>query len=134
MIIEAASKGGGSSGSLFFLFIIVAFALVWLLFVRPQKKRQTQTNRMIADLRVGDDVLTAGGVYGEVTRIDEDEVRLEIAPQVEIRVARRAIAAILTEHDEGQTVDATEAEEPKEDDERWRSAFDGEGSDEEKPR
>lgn len=126
-----AASGGGST---FIFFIVIAFALLWLLFVRPQKKRQTQAQRMLADLRVGDDVLTAGGIYGQVTRIDEDEVRLEVAPQVEIRVARRAVAAILTEHDEAQTVAADEVEEPKDDDERWRSAFDGEGSDEEQRR
>lgn len=128
-----ASSGGSSS---FFFIIIIAFVLLWLLVVRPQKKRQTQTQRMLSDLRVGDDVLTAGGVYGQVTRIDEDEVRLEIAPNVEVRVARRAVAAILTEREEPTVAaEPDEGEEPKddEDNERWRSAFDDEGSDQSKP-
>jgi preprotein translocase subunit YajC len=132
MIIEAASKGG-SSGSFFFLIIILAFVLLWLVVVRPQRKRQNASRQMLADLRVGDDILTAGGVYGTVTRIDEDEVRLEVAPNVEIRVARRAVAAILTEHAEPQTVEADETEDAQDDDERWSSAFDDEGSDEQKP-
>ncbi len=120
---------GSSGGSYFFLIILVAFALLWLIVVRPQRKKQSQQQRMLSGLRVGDDVLTAGGVYGRVTRLDEDEVRVEIAPQTEVRVARRAIAAIVTEHDEPQT-----GEEPEEGEheERWQSAFDG-GSDEEKP-
>jgi preprotein translocase subunit YajC len=125
----AASSGGSS----FFVIIIIAFAILWLLVIRPQRKRQTQTQRMLSDLRVGDDVLTAGGIYGRVTGLDDDEVRVEVSPQVELRVARRAIAAILTEHEEPQTVDAGEPEEPKDDDARWRSAFDDEGSDEQKP-
>lgn len=128
----AASHGSGSSSFIFI--IIIGIVVLWLLVVRPQKRRQTQAQRMLADLRVGDDVLTAGGVYGRVTRIDEDEVRLEIAPQVEIRVARRAVAAILTEHDEPQTIEPAEPEEAKGDDERWSSAFDGEGSDKEEHR
>ena len=120
---------GSSSGSFFFLIIIAAFVLLWLIVVRPQRKKQNQQKRMLSDLRVGDDVLTAGGVYGRVTVVDEDEVRVEIAPQTEVRVARRAIAAILTEHDEP----AATPDEPGDDrDERWQSAF-GEGSDEEKP-
>ena len=135
MIIEAASKGGGSGFSIIFI-VIIAFALIWFLFVRPQKRRQTQTQRMLSDLRVGDDVLTAGGIYGRVTRVDEDEVRVEVAKGIELRVARRAIGAILTEHDEPQT-----AEEPASDDdesgERWQSAFDedsdGDDSGEQKP-
>ncbi len=128
----AASSGGGGTGFIFI--VVIGLAVLWLLVVRPQKRKQTQAQRMLADLRVDDEVLTAGGVYGRVTRIDEDEVRLEVAPQVEIRVARRAVAAILTEHDAPQAVEAEASEEPEEGDERWRSAFDGEGSDEEKPR
>jgi preprotein translocase subunit YajC len=132
--VIAASSSGGSSGSTFIFIIIIAFVLLWLLVVRPQRKRQSQTQRMLSDLRVGDDVLTAGGVYGRVNGVEEDEVRLEIAPQVEIRVARRAIAAILTEREEPQAAVAVdEPAEEKDDDERWRSAFDAEGSDEEKP-
>jgi preprotein translocase subunit YajC len=119
-----------SGGSFIFLIIIVAFALLWLIVVRPQRKRQNVQKQMLSDLRVGDDVLTAGGLYGRVTGIDEDDVRVEIAPHTEVRVARRAIGAILTEHPE-QEAAAGEPDEDK-DDERWQSAF-GEGSDEEKP-
>jgi preprotein translocase subunit YajC len=125
----AASNGGQT----FVFIIIIAFVVLWLVVIRPQRKRQMQAQRMLSDLRVGDDVLTAGGIYGRVTGLDEDEVRVEVSPQVELRVARRAIAAILTDHEEPQTVDADEPEEPKDDDERWRSAFDDEGSDEQKP-
>ena len=58
---------------------------------------------MQSDLSVGDEIVTAGGVYGTVTHIGDDDVRVEIAPNVEVRLARRAIAAQLTE-----PVDATE--------------------------
>lgn len=131
MIIEAASKGS-SSGSLFFLIIIVAFVVLYLVVIRPQRRRQNQAQQSASKLQVGDEVLTAGGVYGEVTRLDEDEVRVEIAPKVEVRVARRAIAAVLTEHDEPQTAEEPSSDEDEDGEERWQSAFD-EGSDEEKP-
>lgn len=92
MVIGASSGGAG-----FFLIIIVAFVFLWLIVVRPQRRRQSQQRQMLNDLRVGDDVLTAGGIYGTVTRIQEDEVSVEIAPQLEVRVARRAIAGVTRE-------------------------------------
>ena len=115
------ASGGGSS---FFLIIIVAFLLLWLIVVRPQRKRQTKQQQMLSDLRVGDEVLTAGGIYGTVSRLDEDQVTVEIAPNTQVRVARRAIAGI-TREDEPE--DGAEAGEPTEQEgEPWRSAFDDE--------
>jgi preprotein translocase subunit YajC len=62
--------------------------------VRPQKRRQLQTQRMLNDLKVGDEIITAGGMYGEVTRLGEDDVTVRIAPELEVRVARRAVAGV----------------------------------------
>jgi preprotein translocase subunit YajC len=118
---------GASGGSGFFLVIIVAFLLLWLIVVRPQRKRQTQQQRMLSDLRVGDEVLTAGGIYGTVSRLDEDQVTVEIAPKTEVRVARRAIAGVTREDEPEDDAEADESREAE--GERWRSAFDEEGSD-----
>lgn len=118
--------GASSGGSGFFLIIIVAFVLLWFIVVRPQRKRQTQQQQMLGDLRVGDEVLTAGGIYGTVSRLDEDQVTVEIAPKTEVRVARRAIAGVTSEPDPAEE---RESEEPQDDDgERWQSAFDEQGS------
>ncbi|HJQ75305.1 MAG TPA: preprotein translocase subunit YajC [Gaiellaceae bacterium] len=115
--------GASSGGSGFFLIIIVAFLLLWLIVVRPQRKRQTQQQQLLSELRVGDEVLTAGGIYGTVSRLDEDQVTVEIAPKTEVRVARRAIAAITSEPEEEA---GGEGDEPQEDEsgEKWQSAFD----------
>lgn len=78
-----------------FLLIIVAFGFLWFVLVRPQKRRQVAQQQMLSSLSVGDEVLTAGGLYGEVIRLGEEETTLEIAPGVEVRVARRAIAGIV---------------------------------------
>ena len=77
-----------------FLILIVAFAFLWLVLVRPQKKRQVAQQQMLADLRVGDEVLTAGGIYGTIVRLEEDTAVVEIAPGVEIRISRRAVAGV----------------------------------------
>jgi preprotein translocase subunit YajC len=78
---------------------------------------------MLGDLRVGDEVLTAGGIYGTISRLDEDQVTVEIAPRTEVRVARRAIAGVTREPEPGEeNGEAGEAEEG----DGWRSAFDEE--------
>jgi preprotein translocase subunit YajC len=118
-VIVAASSGGGG----FFFIIIIAFLLLWLIVVRPQRKRQNQQRALINELRVGDEVLTAGGIYGTVSRIDDDEVTVEIAPKTEVRVARRAIAGITREDEEEETGEHDEAADD-ESHEKWESAFD----------
>jgi preprotein translocase subunit YajC len=52
---------------------------------------------MVSELQVGDEVLTAGGIYGTILAIDDDQITVEIAPQTQVRVARRAIAGVITE-------------------------------------
>ena len=82
------------------LILIVLLAFVWLLLIRPRQRQLRSQQRQVDAMEVGDEVVTAGGIYGTVKRIDGDEVGVEIAPSLEVRVARRAIAGVLTEHDE----------------------------------
>jgi len=105
---------GASSGPGFIFIIIIAFLLLYLIVVRPQKRRQTQQQQMISELRVGDEVLTAGGIYGTVSQLDEDLVTVEIAPETEVRVARRAIAGVTRDPDDEETDEIEEPEEPEE--------------------
>ncbi len=104
-----ASGGGGS-----FLLIIVAFAFLWFMLIRPQKRRQVQQQQMLSDLKEGDEVVTAGGIYGEITRVEEDgDVMVRIAPQLEVKVARRAIGGVVekpTDPQEMEEEDATLSE------------------------
>jgi preprotein translocase subunit YajC len=78
-----------------YIFILVLLLLMWFLLIRPQRKRQLEQQRMIDALRVGQEVVTAGGLYGTVTAVEEDEVRLEIADGLEVRIAKRAVAGIV---------------------------------------
>ena len=82
-------------GSVGFLFIILIFGLLWMVMVRPQKRRQQEQKRLIDSLKVGDEVLTAAGIYGSVTALHDDDVMVEIAPNVEVKVARRAIGGVI---------------------------------------
>jgi preprotein translocase subunit YajC len=79
----------------FVILILVALLLMWMLLIRPQRRRQVSHQTMLDNLRIGDEVLTAGGFYGTVSRLQEDEVVVEVAPGVDVRVAKRAIAAVI---------------------------------------
>jgi preprotein translocase subunit YajC len=106
---------GASGGSGILFIIIIAFLLLYLLFVRPQKRRQNEQQHMINELRVGDEVLTAGGIYGTIAQLDDDRVTVEIAPKLEVQVSRRAIAGVTREPDEPEVEESDEAEEPEAD-------------------
>ena len=77
-----------------FLAIAVIF---WLLAIRPQQRRAREVQAMQQALGVGDDVMLTSGVYGTLTEIDEETVRVEIAPGVTIKVARGAVGRRIDE-------------------------------------
>ena len=74
------------------LALFFTFGLMWLLLIRPQQRRMRAHQEVVAALRPGDDVVTAGGIHGTVTSVDQDDIRMEIAPGVVIRVLRGAIS------------------------------------------
>ena len=89
-----------------YLFILVLLALVWFMLIRPQRRRQQEAQRLLQSIGVGKEIVTAGGLYGTVTAIEDDEVRVEIADGVEVRVAKRAVAGVVSE-------DENDPEEPQ---------------------
>jgi preprotein translocase subunit YajC len=72
---------------------IVGLALLsWFLFIRPRRRLMMRQRELLGALSSGDQVVTVGGIYGTIVALDGDEVRVEIAPDVVVRVARRAVA------------------------------------------
>jgi preprotein translocase subunit YajC len=80
--------------------IVALFALLWLFVLRPQRRRSTEQLQMQDTLRVGDEVITAGGIRGYVRQLDEEVLEVEIAPEVVVRLDRRAVAAVVQEEDD----------------------------------
>jgi preprotein translocase subunit YajC len=97
----------------FLIFLLFAFVLMWLLVVMPQRRRQAQQRTMIDSIHVGSEVLTAGGLYGDVVEIGEDEFAIEIAPGVVVRIAARAVATVIPP-DAYEEDEAQDEEEPAE--------------------
>jgi preprotein translocase subunit YajC len=83
-----------------YIFILALLALMWFMLIRPQRRRQQEAQRMLETIGVGKEIVTAGGLYGTVTAVDGDEVRLEIADGVEVRIAKRAVAGVMSEDEE----------------------------------
>jgi preprotein translocase subunit YajC len=75
---------------LYFGVLIVGF---YFLLVRPQRKQMAARRALVAAVQVGDEVVTAGGIHGTVSYLDDDIIGLEIAPGVVIRIAKGAISA-----------------------------------------
>lgn len=98
------------------LILVLLFVVMWLLVIRPQRRRQAEQKRMLEELSPGQEVITTGGMYGTVHSIEgEDEVRVEIAPDVQVRLSRGAIAAVLHDEDEELTeIERAEEEAKKE--------------------
>lgn len=79
----------------FLIILLFGFAVMWLLIVLPQRRRQRAHEELVGKLRPGDYVLTAGGLYGTVLEVGEDDLGLEVSPDIEVRVAKRAVTTLV---------------------------------------
>jgi preprotein translocase subunit YajC len=88
--------GPQEAAELGYLVLIAIFAAIfWLVVVVPQRRSRRRRESELASIRPGDEVVTAGGIIGTVRAEDGDELRVEIAPDVEVRLARKAVAGVL---------------------------------------
>lgn len=82
----------GNIGTL--IYIVALFALLYFLMIRPQQQRQKKHQQMISNMKVNDQVTTAGGMLGSVVKIKEDTVILRVADNVRIEFLKSAIAQV----------------------------------------
>lgn len=76
------------------LYFVVFFGIMYFLMIRPQQKQAKQRQALLSSLRVKDKVLTAGGIYGKITKVKEKSVIVQIADKVEIEVAKSGITSV----------------------------------------
>ena len=97
------------------LIVIVAmFALLWVFLIMPQRRRAAAQRELLSSVAVGDEIVTVGGLIGHVRSADGEELVLEIAPGTQVRVARRAVASVLTPGHEGRHVETASTGEREE--------------------
>lgn len=91
-----AAPGGAAGGIASLLPLILIFAIMYFLLIRPQQKKVKEHQAMVSALRRGDQVVTQGGLIGKVTKVKEDgELEVEIATGVKVRVVQNTIAQVL---------------------------------------
>ena len=73
------------------IFLVVIFGLMYFVMIRPQRKRQQEQQNMLQELQKGDRVITAGGIYGQIDSISEENAVLKIESGATIRIARSSI-------------------------------------------
>ena len=93
----AQASGGFGGGIVGFLPIILIFAIMYFLMIRPQQKKAKEHKALVQALRRGDQVLTQGGLIGKVTKVKEnDEIEVEIAENVKVRIIKTTIVSVLS--------------------------------------
>ncbi len=98
LISPAYAQGaGGADGFTTLIPLVLIFAVFYFLLIRPQQKKAKQHREMLASVRRGDKVVTGGGIIGTVTKVvNDNEIAVEIAEGIKVRVQRGMLAAVLS--------------------------------------
>jgi len=98
-VTPAYAQAAGGAGGAFTSFIplILIFAIMYFLLIRPQQKKVKEHNNMVAAVRRGDQVVTQGGIMGKVSKVkDDNEIEVEIASGVKVRVVKSTLAQVIS--------------------------------------
>ena len=105
--LETSAAASGTSGSgmqsmiVMVIYLAVIFGAMYLLLIRPQRKKQKEEKKMRENLMVGDEIVTIGGIYGRVISLKEDTIVIESnSDHSKLTVARWALQSNLTVHDD----------------------------------
>ncbi len=89
-----AAAQGGQQGYEGIIMLVAMFAIFYFLLIRPQQKRAKQHKELVNNLKPGDQVVTAGGIYGKIASVDETTATIEIATGVKIKMSRTSITEV----------------------------------------
>jgi len=92
---QAPAAGADSGGLMSFLPLVLMFAVLYFIMIRPQMKRQKETKAMLEALSVGDEIVTVGGIMGKVTAQKDAIVTVEISAGTEVQMQKAAITTVL---------------------------------------
>ncbi|HEY1143995.1 MAG TPA: preprotein translocase subunit YajC [Sphingomicrobium sp.] len=101
LLTTVAAAAAGSNGTAMLIGIapwLLIFVIFYMLLIRPQQQRAKEHQNAIAAVKRGDEVVTAGGIRGKVTKVSDDEAEVEIAKDVRVRVVKSMISQVLTKN------------------------------------
>ncbi len=106
-----AGGGGSDPGSLLsgFFPLIFIFVIFWFLVIRPQQRKSKAHRKLVEALKKGDEVVTDGGIHGTIQKVTDNNVTMEIAPKVSIKIIRSRISDVVKE---GKAAESKEKELP----------------------
>ena len=98
-LLQAAGAGQAPAGGggMFWIMMILLFVIMWALMIRPQRKQQKELEKFRSELKRGDKVVTAGGIYGVVDEIKDRSVLIKVDGEVKLRVDKNSIVRDFTE-------------------------------------
>ncbi len=91
----AAAQGGLESSLMSLLPLVLMFVVLYFIMIRPQMKRQKEHKAMVDALAKGDEVVTAGGLYGKISKVGESNLHIEVTDGVEVMIQRHAVTQVL---------------------------------------
>lgn len=94
-LVSAAGSSGSSAFFIQILPLLFVFVIFYMLMIRPQQRRMKEHQATIAAVQKGDEVVTAGGVRGKVTKVSDDEVEVEIAQGVKVKIVKSTLSHVL---------------------------------------
>jgi preprotein translocase subunit YajC len=92
---QTAAAGTPESSLLSFLPLVAMFVVLYFIMIRPQMKRQKEHKAMIEALAKGDEVVTAGGLLGKVSKLGDSTLHVELTQGVEVQLQRSAVVQVL---------------------------------------
>ena len=88
----------GATGSFFWLIVLLLF--MYFMLVRPQQKQRKLRQEMLDNLKVGDKIVTVGGLYGKIVKLYDETMKLEIADNFRVKMQRMAVNFVIDEEEE----------------------------------
>lgn len=101
ILAQDASDNAGSGWATLIVYVVILGSIFYFLILRPQRTRASRHRQLMASLAVGDEIRTAGGIFGFVRSLDEDSAVIEVEDGTRIRIARGAISTKIEPQTEG---------------------------------
>ncbi len=92
----AAAQGGGGGASGLIMMVVI-FAIFYFILIRPQQKKMKEHKKLVEELKKGDEIVTAGGMYGTVEGLTPDTLTVKIAEGTKVKITRSSVAGVVTE-------------------------------------
>lgn len=83
-----------AAGQWGWIIYLLFFVVLWVMMVMPQRRQQKAREKMLSALKKGDKIITMGGIHGEITELDEEDIKVRIAEKVEVKLSRSAVSRV----------------------------------------